>query len=108
MFTHTITTIAIFIRHHLQEVCFGITAVSLMLFGPMLNGTVKHITRSLHWLLRYLVYVLLCTVGYVFLAKGMYDGIRHLLLMLSRPVLVFVTLGIYLVLAWIAKQQKEI
>lgn len=108
MFTHTTTTTALFIRHHLQEICFGITAVSLMLFGPIFNGTVKHITRNLHWLLRYVVFVLLCTVGYVSLAKGMYDGIRNLLLMLSRPALVFVTLGIYLALAWIAKQQKEI
>ncbi len=99
---------AIFIRNHLNQICFGITAVTIMLFGPNINGTTRHLTRKLNWILRYGVFVILCTVGYTFLSQAIFQGTRRLLLSCSSPLLVAATAGIYLVLAWIAKEQKAI
>lgn len=79
-----------------------------MLFGPAINAGVNRLLRKLHWLLRYCFFVLLCTAGYVFLSQAIYLGIKNLLAGRSSLTLVIVTLGIYLVLAWIAKEQKAI
>ena len=103
-----IRDIALFIRQNMQFVSFGITAVTIMLIGPFINGTVKRICMSMHWLLRYVVYVLLCTAGYGFLAHFLYYGIKSWLSGLSGVLLITWTLAIYLVLAWFAKQQKAI
>ena len=108
MLTAALFYCASFIRTYIHEICFGITAVTLMLFGPGINNSVRRLTRKLHWLLRYTVFVVLCTGGYVFLSQAIYRATKHLLLMCSKPFLVFVTVGIYLVLAWIAKEQKAI
>jgi hypothetical protein len=79
-----------------------------MLFGPGINTAVRRITRKLHWFLRYSVFVLLCTGGYVFFSQAIFRATKHLLLICSRPLQVLLTVGIYLVLAWIAKEQKAI
>lgn len=99
---------ASFVRTYLHEICFGITAVALMLFGPSINGAVRKITRKLNWVIRYSIFVLLCTVGYIFLSQALYRGVRHLLLLCGGSLRVAVTVGIFLVLAYIAKEQKAI
>lgn len=96
------------IRRHIQEVCFGITAVTLVITGPSINGLFKHITRNVHWFIRYLCFVLLCTAGYGFLTQVVYQGIRNWLRGQSNVLLVVWTCAIYIFLAWMAKRQKEI
>lgn len=108
MVTTLLLSCASFIRTYIDEVCFGITAVTLMLFGPGINSSVRRLTRRLNWFLRYSVFVLLCTGGYIFFSQAIFRATKHLLLICSRPLLVFLTAGIYLVLAWIAKEQKAI
>lgn len=38
MIDQYILSIAKYIRAHMQEVCFGITAVTLVIAGPSING----------------------------------------------------------------------
>ncbi|MBN1576616.1 MAG: DUF3392 family protein [Chitinispirillaceae bacterium] len=97
-----------FIRTYLHEISFGITAVSLMLFGPYINESIRRLVRKFHWLLRYAVFILLCTVGYTFLLQIVYLGVKHFLQTCSNPLQVAVTFGLYLLLAWVAKEQKAI
>ncbi|MDG5814003.1 DUF3392 family protein [Chitinispirillales bacterium ANBcel5] len=97
-----------FIRGHLQEICFGITAVTLMLSGRPVNSVVKKFTHNLNWFLRYCVYIVLCTVGYGFLSKVLYKGLWHWFANLNNTSLVLWVTSIYLVLAYLAKAQKEI
>jgi len=108
MFMTAIAFVAAFIRRYLHEISFGITAVSLMLAGPHINGSVRRLVKKMHWLVRYSAFVLLCTVGYVFLAHIVYEGVKNLLGGCKNPVLVLVTVAVYLLLAWIAKEQKAI
>ncbi|HEX2956656.1 MAG TPA: DUF3392 family protein [Chitinispirillaceae bacterium] len=99
---------ALFLRHNIQFVAFGITAVTVTLIGPYINGTVKRISASLHWLIRYVLFVLLCTLGYGFLTQVLYFWLKKWIIRLPDIHLLIWTSLIYLGLAWFAKQQKEI
>jgi hypothetical protein len=108
MFEDFFFALAKYARGHLSEVCFGITAVTMVLVGPYVNGVLKKLTAKLHWFLRYLLYIFLCTAGFGFLSHVIYSGVRHWFIGLSNPLLLVWTAGIYLLLAWLALQQKEI
>jgi Na+-driven multidrug efflux pump len=100
--------VAQLIRTYLSEVCFGITAVALLLAGPAINGFFARLTEKLHWIVKYLLFVLLCTVGYGVLTQVVYRGLKHWMVRQHSMVLVLVTIGIYLVLAFFAKKQGHI
>jgi hypothetical protein len=105
---HPIISTANLIRKHLPEICFSITAVSLMLAGPVINGMIERMMQKFHWLLRYLVFVIMCTVGYGFLTHLLYRGVKHWFSYQQNLALVLITVGIYLVLAFFAKKQGRI
>jgi hypothetical protein len=100
--------LASFIRTYVHEISFGITAVSLMLFGPHINRSVRRLTRKFNWIIRYGVFVLLCSGGYTVLAQLVYRGVKQLIRASSNPMAIVTTLGLYLLLAWAAKEQKAI
>ena len=97
-----------FFRQYKSEISFGLTAVTLVMAGPIINSNVKRLTGALHWSLRYLIYVLLCTVGYSLLSQAMYRGVKSWVFGLPSMWLVIAVVGAYLLLAFLAKQQKEI
>jgi hypothetical protein len=107
MLSSAIAYLTSFIRTNLHEIAFGITAVTMVLAGPHINRNIQSIVRNLHWLLRYAVFVLLCTGGYALLSQAIYRGVKHVLHSLSNPLLIIVTAGVYLLLAWVAKGQKK-
>lgn len=108
MFDTALSYLASFIRTYMHEICFGITAVTLVLIGPYINSTLRKLVKKLHWFLRYVVFVIVCTAGYTFLGEIAYQGVKTLLTGCSNPLLVLITLIAYLILAWIAKEQKMI
>ncbi|KMQ51284.1 hypothetical protein CHISP_1767 [Chitinispirillum alkaliphilum] len=97
-----------FVRGHLSEISFGITAVALMLFGRPVNSVVKKFTKGVNWFFRYCIYILLCTVGYGLLTRFLYRSLITWFRGLEDPALILIVTSIYLLLAWIAKAQKEI
>jgi hypothetical protein len=105
---HVILTIAGLIRQHLPEVCFGITAVSLILAGPAINEFVQRLTKTFHWLVRYFIFVLMCTIGYGFLAQVIFRGLKHWLVCQKSLSLILITTALYLVLAFFARKQGKI
>ena len=100
--------IAGLIRKFLPEVCLGITAVFIMLAGPSINGFVQRITGKLNWFFRYLVFVLLCAVGYGAFAQVLYRVVKYVFIRQHSVALVLITLGIYLVMAYFARKQGHI
>lgn len=105
---HLISQFANLIRHHLPEVVFGITTVTLVLAGPYLNSVVKKMTSTMHWILRFVIFVIVVSAGYGFLAHLLYITVKNWFIHMNNITLVIVSLTSYLVLAWIAKQQREI
>lgn len=108
MIDQYIYSLAKYIRAHIQEICFGITAVTLVVAGPSINGLFRQITKSMHWFFRYLLFIILCSVGYGVLSQVIYRGVRNWLQGQSSILLVLWTAAIYLLLAWLAKKQKNI
>lgn len=108
MASHIIVTVADCIRQYIPQISFGITAVTLMLAGPIINRTVKQLSRSLNWLLRYAIFIMLCTVVYGFLSQILYRSLRLWFVNLDNLMLDFWVCAIYLGLAWFAKRQHEI
>ena len=103
-----IMSCASLIRNHISDVSFSMVAVGLMLAGPAINRFVRKTIEKLHWSLRYLLFVIICSAGYGFLTKIAYQGLRHWLAGQRAVWLVLFTVAIYLALAWFARKQGEI
>lgn len=103
-----IAVVAEFLRLHIAGVTFGMTAVSLMLAGPVINGGVQRAVQRFHWLVRYAIFVLLCTVGYGFLTNLLYRGLARWLLYQQSLHLIIIVTVIYLALAFFARKQGHI
>ncbi len=95
-------------RSHLPQIAFSLTAMVLVLGGPYINGAVKKATQPLHWLLRYALFVLLSTVGYGLIANFGLQATRSLLARLTSFQLIGAVFGAHLVLAWFLKREKKI
>jgi len=96
------------IRKHLPEVCLGITAVFMMLAGPGINRFIHRITGKLNWFFRYVIFVLMCAVGYGILTQILYRALKFWFTRQHSIALVLITLVIYLGLAYFAKKQGHI
>ena len=99
---------ALFIHQNIQEVCFSITSIVMVLLGPYINSFVKRTTKKLNSFLRYLIFILLCSAGYGALSQILYKGLRLWMVGLANLVLIVAVVIIFLALALLAKQQREI
>ena len=95
-----IVTLSRWSRSHLHDIALAIMATLLVLFGPSLNAWVQRSTASMNFLLRTLIFVLLCAIGYglllVFATPYMAKGLGYFNNFTLAPVLllVFFIIGI--------------
>lgn len=95
-------------RGHLSEIAFSITAMLLVVGGPYLNAGMKGLSRKLHWVLRYALFVLLSTVGYGLITNFGLHNIRGLMFRLGNVQLLIFVFLIHLILAWLLKRDRAI
>lgn len=95
-------------RSHLAEIAFSITAMMLVVGGPYLNVALKKFTRNFHWVFRYALFVLLTTVGYGLITNFGLRQVRGFMGILNNWQLLAFVLGVHLVLAWFLKRDKAI
>ena len=87
-------------RGHLYDISLAIMATLFVLFGPGLNAWVQRSIGSLNFILRTLIFVIACAVGYglaiVFLTPWLAKGLAHFNNFTLSPVLllVFFIIGI--------------
>ena len=87
-------------RGHLYDISLAIKATLFVLFGPGLNAWVQRSIGSLNFILRTLIFVIVCAVGYglaiVFLTPWLAKGLAHFNNFTLSPVLllVFFIIGI--------------
>ncbi len=103
-----IDSLARIAARHRSDIGFGVTAVTLVLAGPYLNIFLRNLTRTFPWLLRYAFFIVLCTVGYTFLAGYMWKFLRLWLETLAPRMVLAWSIGMFLALAWLAKRDKLI
>ena len=88
-------------RTHLGDISLALMAATLVLAGPALNGWVRRHTASMHFILRTLIFVLVCALGYGLAMIYLTPMLKQLLAQLNNyslaPVLVtlFVLVGIF-------------
>lgn len=59
-----IATVSRWSRGHLSEISLGLMATLLVLFGPAINAWVQGRIGSFNFVLRTLIFVVVCVVGY--------------------------------------------
>ncbi|MES2818867.1 MAG: DUF3392 domain-containing protein [Pseudomonadota bacterium] len=89
-----IATLSRWSRSHLYDISLAIMATLFVLFGPGLNAWVQRSISGLNFLLRTLIFVLVCAVGYglaiVFLTPLLSQGLGQFNNYTLGPVLLLV------------------
>lgn len=95
-----IATVSRWSRGHLDEISLGLLATLLVLFGPSINAWVQSRIGSFNFVLRTLIFVVVCVVGYglamVYLTPLLAQGLGHFNNYTLAPVLlvVFFLIGV--------------
>lgn len=97
-----------FLRLHLSSISVGLVATILMIYGAHINGYFRKITKSLPFLARFALFVLLCSIGYAFLSSQAVKGLRLFLYQQKDIPLILMISGAFLVLAFFARNGKNL
>lgn len=95
-----IATVSRWSRGHLYEISLALLATLLVLFGPGINAWVQRSISGLNFILRTLIFVLVCAIGYglvmVYLTPLLAQGLGHFNNYTLAPVLllVFFVIGV--------------
>lgn len=95
------------LRPHLTTVVYAAIASLLVIFGNRINRAVFSFVKDAHFLLRTLVFILLCAVGYGLLLIFFADLLRQGLLMIPRLWLGLVIVVGFLVIGWLAEKNSR-
>jgi hypothetical protein len=99
---------ASFLRAHLNSISVGLIATLLMIYGASINNYFKRITKSIPFVGRFVLFVILCSVGYAFASSQLVRLLKTGLQQLSDPPLIGVVIGSFILLAFLAKSGKDI
>ena len=100
--------VADFLHQHLQSIAIGLAATLLVIYGASINGFFRRQTRSLHFFLRFGLFILLCSVGYAFLTSVVVKFFHSFLNNLSDLDLVVAVVSSFLVLGFLARAGKDV
>lgn len=93
---------------HLSSICMGVVATLLVLYGYKVNHLFKRITKDLNFFVRYFLFVGFCAFGYTFLSTFMIRTLRGAFLDLSSMWRLGAIVGVFLVLAFLARMENEV
>ncbi|MDO6427728.1 DUF3392 domain-containing protein [Thalassotalea sp. 1_MG-2023] len=103
-----LTSLGQWFRPYQYQTALAIIATILVLFGNDINGALKHMIRKQHFVVRTLVFIVVCAFGYglltVWLTALLAKQLSSIPTVYIVPsvVLIFVVLGIY------AQKQRHI
>ena len=99
---------ASFLRVHLDSISVGLIATLLMIYGASINNYFKRVTKSIPFVGRFVLFVILCSVGYAFACSQLVIFLKMGLRQLSDLPLIGTVAGAFLLLAFLAKSGKDI
>ena len=97
-----------FLRDHLPSIAVGLVATILVIYGNSLNRFFRRQTRSMHFIARFTLFVLLCSAGYGFLSSQAVKLLKNLMMGLSDFHLVLAVIGSFVLLGYLARAGKEV
>lgn len=95
-----VVTLSKWTRLHLSDIALALMATALVLFGPSINAWVRRAIGHLNFVIRTLIFVLVCVVVYglaiIYLSPLLAGALNHLNNYSLSPVLLlsFILIGI--------------
>lgn len=97
-----------FLRLHMDSISVGLVATLLIIYGGHINGYFKKITKSLPFLGRFALFVLLCSAGYAFMSSQLVKLLKMFLYGQADLTLIGIIVGAFILLAFAARSGKDI
>ena len=97
-----------FMREYLRQISVALIATVLALYGGYINDAVKSLLKNYHFIVRFMVFVLLCAFGYGALSIYAAKFARMLLGELDNLWLAPVIVVSFLVIGLLAEHKKKI
>ena len=95
-----------FVRPYIFQISTMIIATLLVLYGDNINRALKRQISHYHFLIRTLIFILVCAFGYGLLLTWLVPVIANLLASISGLYLGVVTLGILVALGLLAERKR--
>ena len=100
-------TISGWMRPYLAQIAMAIVATLLVVYGSEVNRFVKKRVQRYPFLLRLLIFVLLCMVGYGLLLVAGSMGLAWLLSQVKNQALCIVVVLLFLVIGFLAERKNQ-
>ena len=99
---------AVFFRPHLEAISIGIAATLLIIYGDSINGFFRRQTLALNFVVRFALFVLLCSIGYALLTAQLVKLLHGYLSGMNDCNLVITVVAAFLILAFLARAGKAV
>ena len=97
-----------FLRLHMDSIAVGLMATLLIIYGGKINGYFKKITKSIPFVGRFALFVLLCSAGYAFASSQLVRFLKMFLRSQADLPLIGMIAGAFLALAFLARSGKDV
>ena len=97
-----------FLRLHMDSISVGLVATILIIYGGYINNYFKKITRSIPFLGRLALFVVLCSAGYAFMSSQLVRLLKMFLYGQADLPLIGIIAAAFIVLAFCARSGKDI
>lgn len=97
-----------FIRGHLMEIMLAYSATVLSVYGGDINNSIKKMIRKHNFLVRFGIFVALCTFGYGFLTIVIGNILVAYMSQLSNVWLISIIAVLFILIGLIAEERKHI
>lgn len=97
-----------FLRVHMDSISVGLVATLLIIYGGYINGYFKKITKSIPFVGRFALFVILCSAGYAFMSSQLVKFLKMFLRNQADLPLIGIIAAAFLVLAFCARSGKDI
>lgn len=102
----TLTQFSALFVPHLYFLATAFVATMLVIFGTDLNRAVRSLIKKAHFVLRTLVFVILCAVGYGFITVQGGIWLAQLLAQVDRSVLGILIVAAFVFAGWLAERRS--
>ena len=90
------------------EIALSIVATVLVIYGDVLNKQLKRFVSSYHFILRTIIFVLVCAFGYGLLTVFAAPFVKQLLMMIPYLYRGISIVGVFLLLGYLAEHRRYI
>ena len=97
-----------FLRVHMDSISVGLVDTLLIIYGGHINGYFKKITKSVPFLGRFALFVILCSAGYAFLTSQLVKLLKMFLRGQPDLPLIGIIAGAFVILAFCARSGKDV